>query len=120
MRTLNRFAFTVALLIAAGEIARFWGSARFIPMALDELLVAAALVWAGTRSADEGARWHVAAWSGFCGLMLGLLVETADHQLHGPPKVAGPIYLAALAAMLTAGLWAVGRALRLAGPRAGR
>jgi hypothetical protein len=84
-----------------------------MPMALDELLVASALIWAAWRSRTDGARWHLAAWGAFCGLVLVLLVETAGHQIHGPSKAAGPIYLAALAAMLAAGLWAVRRALRL-------
>jgi peptidoglycan/LPS O-acetylase OafA/YrhL len=106
----------VALLISAGEIARFWGSPRFIPMALDELLVALALAWAARRSRPDG---HLAAWGAFCGLALVLLVETLDHQLHGPAKTAGPVYLAALGAMLFAGLWAIGRALRLGRGAAG-
>ena len=113
MRALNGLACAVALVIAAGEIARFWGSNRFIPMALDELLIAVALIWAAWRSRHDGAGWHLAAWGAFCGLALVLLVETADHQMHGPAKAAGPIYLAALGAMLNVGLWAVGRALRL-------
>ena len=113
MRALNVSACLVALLISAGEIARFWGSARFFPMALDELLVALALVWAAWRAQADGAGWHVAAWGLFCGLSLVLLVETADHQLHGPTKAAGAFYLAALTAMLALGSWAIGRALRL-------
>lgn len=115
MGALNKLAYLVAFLISAGEIARFWGNARFVPMALDELAIAAALVWAAWRSSRDGACWHLAAWSAFCGLVLVLLVETADHQFHGPVKAAGPIYLAALGAMLLVGLWAAGRALRLVG-----
>jgi hypothetical protein len=115
MRTLNGSACFIAIVISAGEIARFWGSARFIPMALDELLVAAALIWAAWRSRYDGALWHLPAWGAFCGFALVLLVETADHQIHGPPKSAGLIYLAALSLMLIVGLWAVRRALRLVG-----
>jgi hypothetical protein len=115
MRALNRFAVFIAVLISVGEIARFWGNPRFLPMAVDELLVAAALLWACWRTRTHGAGGHVAAWSGFCGLMLVLLIETADHQIHGPAKAAGPIYLASLSAMLVLGLWAVRRALRLLG-----
>lgn len=113
MKALNVLACLVAFVISAGEIARFWGSERFIPMALDELLVAAALTWAAWRSRRDGACWHLAAWGGFCGLTLVLLVETAGHQMHGPVKAAGPVYLAALGTMLVVGLWAVARALRL-------
>lgn len=79
MKTLNRSACLVALVISAGEIARFWGSERFIPMAFDELLVAAALLCAAWRSGRDGAVWHLAAWGALCGLMLVLLVEIADH-----------------------------------------
>lgn len=113
MQALNRLACLVALLISAGEIARFWASPRFVPMALDELLIAALLVWAAWRSRRDGAGWHLAAWSALCGLALVLLVETADHQLHGPAKAAGPVYLAALSVMLIVGLWAAARALNL-------
>ena len=113
MGALNGLAYLIALVISAGEIARFWGSERFIPMALDELLIAVALVWAAWRSRYDGACWHLATWGAFCGLVLVLLVQTADHQMHGPAKAAGPIYLTALSAMLIVGLWAVRRALRL-------
>ena len=113
MRALNALACLVAFLIAAGEIARFWGEPRFFPMALDELLVASALVFAAWHARRDGAAWHLAAWGAFCGLVLVLLVETADHQIHGPAKAAGPVYLAALGFMLVLGLWAVRRALGL-------
>lgn len=113
MRILNLLAVLFAALISAGEIARFWGNPRFFPMALDELLVAAALIWACWRAPRDGAQWHLAAWSGFCGLVLVLLIETVDHQVHGPVKAAGPVYLVALSAMLALGLWAARRAMRL-------
>jgi hypothetical protein len=113
MRTLNRLAWLVAILISSGEIARHWGSGRFVPMAFDELAIAAALVWAASRPAGGGAGRHVAAWAAFCGFTLVLLVDTADHQINGPAKAAGPVYLVALGLMLAVGLWAVRRALRL-------
>lgn len=116
---LKWLALAIALLLSAGEIARFWGSARFFPMAFDELLVAAALVWAAWRAPRDGARWHVAAWGLFSGFVLVLLVETIDHQLHGPAKAAGAFYLVALSAMLLVGLWAIRRAVQLTG-EAGR
>jgi hypothetical protein len=117
---LNITAWLVALLISFGEIARFWGSERFIPMAVDELVIATALLWAAWRARSHGAIWHLPAWSAFCGLVLVLLVETADHQMHGPAKAAGPFYLAALGAMLILGLWALRRALRLVRREGGR
>jgi hypothetical protein len=120
MGALNGLAYLVAAVISAGEIARFWGNERFIPMALDELLIAGALVWAAWRSRHDGASWHLAAWGALCGLALVLLVETAAHQMHGPAKAAGSIYLAALSAILIVGLWAVGRALRLVRRNEGR
>ena len=120
MGALNGLAYALALVISAGEIARYWGSERAVPMALDELLIAAALVWAAWRSRHDGASWHLAAWGALCGLALVLLVQTADHQMHGPAKAAGPIYLAALSAMLIVGLWAVWRALHLVRRDVGR
>lgn len=117
MAALNRLACLAALLIAAGEIARFWGSARFIPMALDELAIAVALLWAAWRARQDGVFWHLPAWGAFCGFVLVLLVDTAGHQMHGPAKAAGPIYLTLLGAMLMLGLWAVRRASHLARSR---
>lgn len=123
MMLLRRLSLAVAAVIAVGEIARYWDRAEFMPMALDELGVAAALVWAAWCSRCHGAAAFVAAWGAFCGLMLVLWVETANHLIHGPPKAHGWIYLSALTALLLLGLWSVGRALRLAGrpaPGAGR
>lgn len=113
MRALNILAYVIAFLISAGEIARFGGSERFMPMALDELLIAVALAWAAWRARHDGACWHLVAWSALSGFALVLLVETADHQMHGPAKAAGPIYLAALGTLLITGLWAVRRSLQL-------
>jgi hypothetical protein len=113
MSALNRLAWLLAFVLLTGEIARFWGSARFIPLALDELFIAAALAWAAWRSRRDGPIWHLAAWSAFCGSMLVLLVETAGHQIHGPAKQAGPLYLAALTCLLLIGLWAGRRAFGL-------
>lgn len=118
MKSLNGLACLVAVIIVAGEIARFWGDPRFIPMALDELAVASALVWAAWRSGADGAIWHLPAWGSFAGLSLVLLVDTADHQMHGPAKEAGTAYLAVLGAMLVLALWAIGRAVRLGRQRA--
>ena len=91
-----------------------------MPMALDELVIALGLVWAAWRSRYDGVWWHLPAWGAFCGFSLVLLVETLDHQWHGPAKAAGPLYLVALSVMLILGLWAVGRALRLVRRGVGR
>ncbi len=53
-------------------------------------------------------------------MALVLLVQTADHQMHGPAKAAGHIYLAALSAMLIVGLCAVRRALHFVRRDGGR
>jgi hypothetical protein len=113
METLCRLSYVVALVIASGEVARYWGRPAFVPMAFDELAVAAALAWTASRAPRAGAAPLLAAWGGFCGLMLVLLVQNADHLIHGKPKANGWIYVAALSALLLIGLWAVGRALRL-------
>ncbi len=113
MSMLNWLAYLVAILLSASEVARFWGSARFVPMAFDELLVAAALAFAAWRAPREGACWHIAAWGVFCGFVLVLLVETVDHQLHGPAKASGTFYIVALSSMLLVGLWAIRRAIHL-------
>lgn len=115
MNALNRIALLTAVIISAGEFARYWGSPHFFPAAFDELAVASALVWAAWRAPRDGAGWHVAAWGGLCGLALVLLVETADHQLHGPAKANGTTYLVTLGALLMLGLWAVARSARLVG-----
>lgn len=109
VRALNRLAGLVAVLISAGEVARFWGDPRFFPMAFDELLVAAALIGARWRAPQVGALGHLAAWSAFAGWALVLLIETATHQIHGPVKAAGTFYLCALSTLLALGLWAIRR-----------
>jgi hypothetical protein len=116
MRALNISAYITAFVLLAGELARFWGSARFIPMAIDEILVAALLVGAAWQSRQDGGLLHLVAWGAFCGLVLTLLVDTADHQMHGPVKSAGPAYLTILGSMLIFGMWAILRTLRLTWP----
>ena len=114
MASLRILTLIVALLLAAGEIARWWGQPRFLPLALDELLVALAMVLAAAFSNRFGAAPLAAAWGLFCGLMLALLVPTLDHLLFGPPKASAGFYAAILAAMLVVGLAALLRALSIA------
>ena len=116
MRSLRVLTVLVALLIALGEVARWWGQARLVPLAFDELLVAAAMLGAAAIAPVAGTGPLAAAWGLFCGLTLGLLVPTLDHLLHGPPKASAGFYAIVLAAMLAVGVWAVVRALLLGRP----
>ena len=113
MRSLRVLTVVVALLIALGEVARWWGQARLVPLAFDELLVAAAMLGAAAIAPRAGTAPLAAAWGLFCGLTLGLLMPTLDHLLHGPPKVSVGFYAGVLAAMLAVGMWAAVRALLL-------
>jgi hypothetical protein len=112
MTPLAIFTIIAALLLGAGEAARWWGDPRFHPLALDEMLVAAAMVWAGLAERRLGAGPLVLAWGAFCGLVLALLAPTLDHLLHGPPKESALFYAAVLAMMLAIGLIAAISALR--------
>lgn len=114
MRGLCILTALVAVLLAAGEIARWWGDPRMVPLVLDELIVAAALAAAAWRANPVTL---AAAWGLFCGLVLSLLVPTLDHLLHGPPKESAGFYAAVLGAMLALGAGTLLRALALA-PRA--
>lgn len=116
MRSLRVLTVIVAVLMALGEVARWWGQARLMPLAFDELLVAAAMLGAAAIVPRAGTPPLAAAWGLFCGLMLGLLVPTLDHLLHGPPKASAGFYAVVLAAMLAVGVWAVVRALLLGRP----
>lgn len=113
MKMLRLVTIAVALLLGAGEIARWWGQPRFWPMAFDELLVAGAMLAAATVAGRAGAGPLAAAWGGFCGLVLTLLVPTLDHLVNGPPKPSAAFYAAVLAGMLAVGLSAAWRALAL-------
>lgn len=103
----------VALLLGGGEIARWWGQPQFVPMAMDELLVAGAMLWAAAIAGRAGSGPLLAAWGAYCGLVLGLLVTTLDHLLGGPAKPSATFYATILAAMLAVGLWALVRAATL-------
>lgn len=115
MKALRILAIAMALLIAGGEIARRAGTPEFVPLALDELAVAAALLWAAWRG---GAGPMVAGWGLYSGLMLALLAENSHPLLHGLPKSGAVFYSAVLSLLLALGLWAMARGLRLgrAGP----
>ena len=119
MAKLRLFTVIIALLLAGGEVARWWGNPRFLPLAFDELLVGAALLAASLSTRRYGAAPLVAAWGLFCGLTLSLLVPTLDHLLFGPPKESGAVfYSVILSLMLAAGLAALGFALRRVAVRA--
>ncbi len=113
MKSLRTVTFLIAFLLGAGEIARWWGQPRFLPMALDELVVAGAMLWAAVVVRRSGSRWLAGAWGLYCGLMLSLLVQTLDHLLSGPPKPSAGFYAGILAVMLAVGLWALHRSIAL-------
>ena len=110
MLALRIFTAVAAVLIAGGEIARWWGQERFLPLAFDELLVAAALLWAAWAGRRIGL---TTAWGAFCGFTLSLLVPTLDHLFYGPPKESAGFYAAVLGVMLAVGVAALAAALRL-------
>lgn len=113
MKLLQLVTLIIALALAAGEIGRWWGDARFLPLAFDELLVALGMAAAVPASRRFGAAPLAAAWGAYCGLVLGLLVPTLDHLLFGPPKESATFYAVVLALLLAVGVWATVRALRL-------
>jgi hypothetical protein len=115
---LQALAVMIGFLVASGEIARRWGDPHFIPLALDDLLVAAALFWAAWRARDHGAGPLVAGWGLFSGLMLMLLAVNVDYLIHDMPKAGRAFYSLILTAMLGLGLWATWQALRLVETRA--
>ncbi len=110
MTFLRLFTAAVAILVAGSEVARWWGQERFLPLAFDELLVAAGMLWAATARSRIGL---ATAWGAFCGLTLSLLVPTLDHLMYGPPKESAGFYAGVLSAMLAAGLAATAVAMRL-------
>lgn len=114
MTRLRTTTFVFAVLLAGGEIARWARSPHFVPMAFDELVVAAALIAAAWVAPARGTAPLAAAWGLFTGMSLVLLVETLDHFFAGPPKESAVPYAAILSLMVAFGAGATGRALALA------
>lgn len=119
MKVLRILTGLLALLMAGGEVARWWANPRFLPLAFDELLVGAAMLAAAVLAGRWGAAPLAAAWGLFCGLVLGLLVPTLDHLLNGPEKASAGFYAGILGVMLLAGLLALGSALAIGRGRRG-
>ncbi len=107
MRILRPLTIIIAALLALGEVGRWWGKPNFLPLAFDELILAAALLAAALASRRFGAAPLVGAWGAFCGFVLGLLVPTLDHLLFGPPKASATFYSVILTAMLLVGILAL-------------
>lgn len=115
MAKLRLFTIVIALLLAGGEIARWWGNPRFVPLAFDELLVGCALLAAALSLRRLGPAPLAAAWGLFCGLALSLLMPTLDHLLFGPEKESGAVfYSVTLSVMLLVGLLALWASLKAA------
>ncbi len=112
MKRFRIITFAAGSLLAASELARWWGSPRLVPLAFDEVLVGGALALAALGARRSPAAL-AAAWGAFCGLMLSLLIPTLDHLLNGPPKQSAGFYGVVLTAMLAAGLGALAHALSL-------
>lgn len=107
MSKLHICTLLVGAMLALGEIGRWWGNPRFVPLAFDEVLVAAGMVAAVLGARRFGPAPLAAAWGGFCGLTLSLFVETLNHLFHGPPKDSAAFYATVLGLMLGLGLWAL-------------
>jgi hypothetical protein len=110
---LQVLAVMIGFLVASGEIARRWGDSHFIPLALDDLAVAALLFWSAWRARDHGPAVLVGSWGVFSGVNLLLLMINLDFVLHGIPKTGGVFYSVILSLMLALGLWATWQAMRL-------
>lgn len=98
-RLFRLFSAVLAVLLIAGEAARWWGDPRFLPLALDELLIGAVLI-AGALAARLGPLLLLIGWALLAGHTLGLLIPTLDHLLSGPPKDSASFYATLLSAML--------------------
>lgn len=107
---------TVAMgaLLALSEMGRWWGDPRFFPLALDEMTLGLAMIIAGTTVRTYGPAILAAAWAGFSGFILCLLVPTTEHLIHGPPKESAIFYTAILGVAFIIGLIATVVALKQA------
>ena len=113
MAKLRFFTILIAVLLAGGEIARWWGNPRFLPLAFDELLVGLAMLAAALGVRRCGPAPLAASWGLFCGLAVSLLMPTLDHLLFGPEKASGAVfYSVTLSVMLLVGLAALWVALK--------
>jgi hypothetical protein len=113
MTALRFLTVFVAAMLALGELARWWGDPRLVPLVFDELLVAAVMLGSVLAAMRLGPAILAVAWGCYCGLVVSLLIPTLDHLLYGPPKESATFYAVILAVMLVPGVWAVVRALAL-------
>ncbi|MFC3123621.1 hypothetical protein ACFOD4_00995 [Pseudoroseomonas globiformis] len=114
MGALRLAALAMAVLLAGSEIARRIMTGGAIE-ALDEVLVAATLLWAAAR--PSGPRM-AAAWGVFGGFSVVLLTTTLAETMRPEGKPGAGLYAALLGGMLALSLWAVRRALRREQPGA--
>ncbi|MBO1074126.1 hypothetical protein [Roseomonas marmotae] len=110
---LQVLAVIIGFLVASGELARRWGDPQFVPLALDDLAVAAMLFWGAWRARDHGPAALVASWGLFSGLMLMLLTINLNFVVQDIAKPGRVFYSVILTAMLGLGLWATWNSLRL-------
>lgn len=111
---LQVLAVMIGFIVASGEIARRWGDPHFIPLALDDLTVAAVLFWSAWRARTNGPAVLVAGWGLYSGLMLTLLVINVDFLIADIAKTGRAFYSIILVLMLSLGVWATWQSLRLA------
>ncbi|MCQ4160664.1 hypothetical protein NON00_12080 [Roseomonas sp. GC11] len=110
-RAPRALAVLVAVLLAGGEVARRLAAPGglfpgFIPLALDEFAIAAALLWGAWQGR---ALPLVIGWAACAGLLAGLLAANAAPLLGAPPKPGALTYTLALSALLLLALWSLWR-----------
>ncbi len=111
---LQVLAVMIGFLVASGEIARRWGDPHFIPLALDDLIVAAVLFWTAWRARVSGPAVLVAGWGLYTGLFMTLFMLNLDFVISDTAKSGRAFYSIILALMLALGIWATWQAIRLA------